>query len=419
MALLWSGLSFSALGDEFYAVALSWIAVQLLGSNAGYLVAVQAFVVLLAVLGIGRWADRWNRQRSMIGADLARAAILLVVVALWLTSGAPSVVQLTAAVLVLAVGEAVFEPALQSMMPSLVDDKTLLPAANSLLDATERSARLLGPGLVALLAGIVPLVHFLTFDAATFLVSALAVFCIRRLRPHDLVHAGMRREGLWQAIGRGVAAMRSQPGYVLATNGLLNGAWYAAFYLGVPLFIARYGVQGPGGSGIGAFGLVLSAYGCTNLAANMVLGSRTLPRQPQFQMFAGELFVGTGIIMMGLARFLPQAWLLPALAASAAFGAVGGPMQDIPVAVLRQTRLAPADIPAAMRVSMAASNGGKLLAMLLAPTLLLLVGVVPVIVACGFVLIGIGALGLVRYAAWVEPEGSGAPALPPAAAMPS
>ena len=108
VALLWGGLSLSALGDQLYAVAMTWIAVQVVGSNAGYLAALQSAVVLLAVLGIGRWADRWDHQRSMIGADLSRAAILLAVVIVWLATGGPSAAQLVAAIVVLAAGQAVF-----------------------------------------------------------------------------------------------------------------------------------------------------------------------------------------------------------------------------------------------------------------------------------------------------------------------
>ena len=37
VALLWGGLSLSALGDQLYAVALTWIAVGVFGANAGYL----------------------------------------------------------------------------------------------------------------------------------------------------------------------------------------------------------------------------------------------------------------------------------------------------------------------------------------------------------------------------------------------
>lgn len=64
MALLWGGLSLSAIGDQLYTVALTWIAVSVLGANAGYLTALQAGIVLLAVLGIGRWADRWDSRSS-------------------------------------------------------------------------------------------------------------------------------------------------------------------------------------------------------------------------------------------------------------------------------------------------------------------------------------------------------------------
>src|ERR1700733_16017487 len=94
MALLWSGLSLSAIGDQLYSVALTWIAVGVLGANAGYLTALQAGIVLLAVLGIGRWADRWDSRSSMIGADLCRAGVLLAVVLAWRTKGEVSGWQL-------------------------------------------------------------------------------------------------------------------------------------------------------------------------------------------------------------------------------------------------------------------------------------------------------------------------------------
>lgn len=398
VALLWGGLSLSALGDQLYTVAMTWIAVQVVGSNAGYLSALQSAVVLLAVLGIGRWADRWDHQRSMIGADLSRAAILLAVVIVWLATGGPSAAQLVAAIVVLAVGQAVFQPALQSVLPMLVADTALLPAANGLLDATDRSARLFGPGLVAMLAAMVPEVHFLTLDAASFLASAGAILLITRLRPSPPPRHPPNREAIWRGILRGCRAMAAHPllGYTLATGGLLNGVWFAAYYLGLPLIIARHGV------GLGAYGLVLSVYGCTNLAATMVFGSRTLSARPQFQMFGGNLLQGSGLVMLGLAGLLPETWVLPGLAAAAAFGAVGGPMKDIPLAVLRQTRLPPADMAAGMRAYMATSSAGTLLAMLLAPSAIGIAGATPVIVACGAAYLSVGATGLLLYVDWVE-----------------
>jgi hypothetical protein len=405
VALLWGGLSLSAVGDQLYAVALSWIAVSVFGAAGGYLTALQSGVVLVAALGIGRWADRWDAQGSLIGADLVRAVTLLALVAVWLGSGGPSALPLIAAVVILAAGQTVFQPALQVVLPRLVPDTALLPASNALMDATDRTARLLGPGLVAMLAGVLPTVHFLTLDAASFLFSAGAVVLIRRRR-RVVLNRPRRKESAWQSVARGARAMSAHPliGYVLRTTALVNGAWYTAMFLALPLLIEQHGLRGPGGTGLGAYGLVIAAYGCTNLLATLTLGGQAMPLRPQFQMFSGTMLVGAGTALMGVAALLPPGWALPAVAASAALGAAGGPMKDIPIAVLRQTRVAPADLGAGMRAYIAATNAGALVALLLAPFLLLRIGTVPVIMLCGVVMTATAAVGMARHRHWRETD---------------
>ena len=402
VALLWGGLAFSAVGDQLYAVALTWIAVGALGSNAGYLGALQAFIGLLAVLFIGVWADRWESLRAMITADLASAAVLLGVVATALVWGGPGVIGLACAIVVLALALAVFLPALQSVLSSVVEDTRLLPATNGLLDATRRIARLLGPGLVALLVTAIPVIHFLTLDAFTFLASAAAISLIRRRRTALPAPIRTAREPVWSGIVRGYRATAGHPllGYYLAMSGPLNGAWYAVFYLCLPLMIAQGGTETRGGSGLGAYGLILSAYGCGNLAGTVFLGGRTLPARPQFQMLAGNIQTGCGILLLAAANFLPAEWRLAGFALAAAFGAMGGPMQDIPTAVLRQTRLAPLDRAAAMRAYMAMVSLGILVAMLLTPAAVTLIGVTRLTIACGGVYLGVALLGLIRFAGW-------------------
>ena len=168
--------------------------------------------------------------------------------------------------------------------------------------------------------------------------------------------------------------------------------------------IASHQLAGTGGSGLESYGVVLSAYGCTNLAATVFFGSRMPSVRPQFQMFGGNLLQGAGLVLLGLASLLPLAWVVPGLAAAAALGAAGGPMNDIPSAVLRQTRLRPADRAAGMRAYMAAAAAGTLLAMLLAPGAIALAGSAPVVIACGAVYIGVGATGLIRHADWLEAQ---------------
>jgi MFS family permease len=390
--LLWGGLATSAVGDQLYAVALAWIGVSVFGARGGYLSALSSGCLLVTALAIGHWADRWDRRRTMIFADLSRAAVLAGLVVVWSADGAAPPLGLVIAVIVLGIGGACFQPALQAVLPGVVPEVRLLPAANALLDATDRIARLIGPGLVALLASLIPIKHFLTLDALTFMASAAAMFLVGRVATHR--DTGPRPPVL-ATITRGFRAMARQPllWYTLRTNAFWNGAWVCAFLFALPLLIARHGITGPGGSGMGAYGLVISAYGCTNLLATVVVGSRDLPKNPQRLVLAGKIINGTGTGLLAMAGLLPAYMALPALAAAAAIAAIGGPMGDIPVAVLRQTALPVADIPAAMRAYLVTSSAGALAALLLAPTLIQNFGLFAVMSGCGAVIMAAGLLG--------------------------
>ncbi|HTW29566.1 MAG TPA: MFS transporter [Acetobacteraceae bacterium] len=402
VALLWGALSLSALGDQLYTVALTWIAVQVFGAAAGYLNALGAACVLLTALLAGHWADGWEQRRAMIGADLVRAAVLAVVVAAWAAIGHPPATGLIIAVAVLAGGQAVFRPALQRLLPALTPDREMLPAANALFDATDRIARLLGPGLVGLLAAFLPAMHFLSLDAASFVLSAAALLAIGRLRALPaLRRAGVDGRGL-RGIGRGFAVLHRHRllGFCLWTGGVVIGTWFAAFFLALPLLIARHGIEGPGGSGLGAYGLVLSAYGCTNLLSNLAIGGRQLPAHPAPLIFTGTVVLGTGTLVVALAAALPvpPGWLLPALVLGAGVSAIGGPMEDIPLAVLRQTELPLGDVPAAMRAVLVVNNAGLLVAMAVAPPLLQMLPLGVVVAGCALAMIAVGVAGFIRFA---------------------
>lgn len=398
VALLWGGLSLSALGDQLYTVALSWIAVRSFGAAAGYLNALGVLALLLAALTIGRWSDHWEQRAAMIGADLLRAGMLCLLVLAWVATGAPSAPALALTVAVLGVGQAVFRPALQALLPVLValDD---LPAANALFDTTDRIARLIGPGVIGLLAGLLPVRHFFTLDAVSFALSAAAIALGARLRPVPPIRRAAPKPESRIGIAHGfeVVARHKLLRFVLLTSGFTNGAWFATLFLGLPLLIERAGITGPGGTGLGAFGLVISSYGCTNLAATLWIGNRAMPVRPGRQIFAGDALLGTGLVLLALAPVLwPRGWLLPGLCLGAAIAAPGGPMHDVPVAVLRQTELPRQDVPAAMRAFMVAGNLGILAAMLAAPLMFTALPLVPASALCGVMAVGVGLAGLLR-----------------------
>jgi hypothetical protein len=188
-------------------------------------------------------------------------------------------------------------------------------------------------------------------------------------------------------------------GYVLGSTFVINGAWFAAMFLGVPLAIEHLGVRGPGGSGLSAYGLVISAYGCTNLLATLVVGNLTLPMRPGLRMFSGNMTVGAGILLLGAAMALPMpaASRLPCLMAASGLAAIGGPMSDITIATLRQTLLAAADMAAAVRAYMVMNNLGLLVGMLLAPGLLRSVGIPGTTALCGAAILFTGMTGMLRH----------------------
>lgn len=396
VALLWGGLSLSAIGDQLYIVSVIWIAVGLLGAWAGYLPALGAAVVLATALFGGSWADGREPRAAMIGADLIRALVLVLAVLEWTLRGHIAALTLLGLTVVLAIGQAVFRPALQGMLAPLVGERDRLPAANALLDTTDRIARLLGPGLVALLAAWLPPRHFLSLDAASFFASAVALTLIGRLRPLPSLRRSGPRENLIASARRGFRALSSHPVLWLEVrvNGILNGAWYAIIFLGVPLALAQ---EGPAHGGLSAFGAVISAYGSTNLLATLLIGGRTMPANPGRQVFAGNLVLGLGLLVIALSAAAASPLRLVGFIAGACIGAVGGPMHDIPVAVLRQTKLPHRDVPAAMRAALVANNTGVLIAMTLVPLIYAVAPVWMVMTGCAAIIILIGLIGLVRF----------------------
>ncbi len=392
IAWLWGGLAFSAIGDQLFNVVLGWVAANTLGTDAGLLPAVQAAVMLATALLAGRVADAFSHRHAMIGSDLLRAFVLSSLVVAWLWVGDPPAWALIASVLSLAIGNALFRPALMAVVPSLAPN-AMLPATNALIDTTERIARLLGPGLIGVMAATLPLVHFVTIDVVTFAVSAGAVTLA--VRPEGEAHIPARMG--WRAgLSRGFVSVRRDRllGFVLAVTGVITGAWYTAYFIGLPLMLVQGGVSG----GIGAFGLVISAYGLTNLATTLIVGNLPMSRHPARIIFGGNLFLGSGIALLGLAGWvLPSPFLLAGLMGAALISAIGGPMQDITVATHRQTVLGVGDIAAGTRAFVVMNQLGLLVGLLVSPLLFAAFGVAPTVVLCGFAVLAISLSGLLAF----------------------
>lgn len=165
---LFAAQTVSRWGDTFNTVALAVLVFRLTGSGIGVAGVVVAEIVPVLILApvAGLVIDRLPRRRVLIAADLWRAAA-----ALALPLVADSVTGVYAVAVALSAGTVFFNPAAQSVVPSLVDDDELVAANSGLWSAAVTSQILLAPvaGLVVTALGPTP--AFL-LNAATFALSA-------------------------------------------------------------------------------------------------------------------------------------------------------------------------------------------------------------------------------------------------------
>jgi len=397
IASLWVGQVLAATGAEFYAVAVVWVAADLIGQDAGYLSALQAGGLLAGSLFGGVVTDRWRHGTTMIAADLARAALVLVlsVAGLFHAMSLPLLVAIAGSVSLIT---ASFDPSLQATLPSLASDPVLRHATNGLFDATKRMARIVGPSLIAVVNGILPTAQFFTVTAATFLLSALAVRAVTRRLPVEPVHraeAGVA--AILDSVVGGFRALRGHPVVIFGLlSGLIaNGTWAIGYLLGMVLYL-RQTSDDP----LTSYGLMMMAYGIGNMATNLILASMG-PGRPAVRLVISRIVFGVGILLLPLGH--GQVWLM----AVAGLAAINGPLGDLAMLHLLQTCFPPHRLAQVWRTSMCVAFAGMFLAYLAAPALFGLFGVGPTIVASGVasVLSGVAGLG---FFAWRRTAASAA-----------
>ncbi|QOR71727.1 MFS transporter [Ruania alkalisoli] len=177
---LWAGDAFGQLGAQLTSIALPVLAVQILTATEwqmGLLSAAGMAAFLLIGLPTGAWVDRMHKRRVLIGADLLRAIVLVVVVLAALTDHA-SMPLLYAAAFALGGATVFFDVAHQSYIPSLVGMDHVVEG-NSKLQATASAARMSGPAIGGNLLRWFTPGTVIGINAVGYLISAVFVWRIK------------------------------------------------------------------------------------------------------------------------------------------------------------------------------------------------------------------------------------------------
>lgn len=300
------GQGISALGDAVSFTALPLLVLLLTGSGLqmGIVGALQMLPDLLVGLPAGALADRWDRRRMMLLADLGRA-VLTALIPISFALGMPTMTVILLVTFPISALRVLFMAAYTGAVPNLVgrDD---LGRANSYFEAVFSFGFILGPAVAGILAATIGPAATLGLDAVSFLVSGLSLTLLRRsLRAED---TGPRDTHLLAEIWEGIR--------FVATHPVLRAviAYWSAISIGTAALIPAltYYITVDRGYSATVFGFTISAYGIGSLLGAL-LSSRLGRQRIGLRMVAGYLVTASIYIALALtdvvAAFLLAAFL--------------------------------------------------------------------------------------------------------------
>jgi MFS transporter, DHA3 family, macrolide efflux protein len=282
-------VSASELGDALQYIALMWFAFEA-GGPLGVLAVRLADSVPALVFGLhgGLVADRWDRRRVLIGADLVRAAVLIPVAVAGLAGQLP-LWGLVVAAFLLTSATSYFDPAYGALLPSLVERRNV-QQANGLVRATAEALSVGGWAVSAGLLAFLPVSVFFAVNALTFLVSAAVLAGVRTGGPGE-EHAGAGGLG---DLAAGFQAVRSRPFLAAAVVALglavtiAAGTWIA----GAPELVSENLDRAAGG-----FALVMTGYALGAIVAGAFLARRPVRRKAFGSLVAWSFYLPAYLVI--------------------------------------------------------------------------------------------------------------------------
>jgi MFS family permease len=202
LSLLVVGNSVSTLGSSIYLIVVVLLLKDL--TDSGLLLGLYQFLALLPAALLlpvsGALVDTLSRRAVVIGSDLFRGVVMLAMAALWLVPDLVSPVPLLLAAFLMGAGNALFVPAVQALIPELVEESRL-EQANGLRATTNQLSNLTGNALGGAAYTLLAAPVIFLLNGLSFLLSAVQEIGIRvppgrrKSPPHrNLLSAS--REGL-------------------------------------------------------------------------------------------------------------------------------------------------------------------------------------------------------------------------------
>jgi MFS family permease len=207
---LWAGGIVSSLGSWLLTLAVPVHVFLVTGSLAATGLTLASEYLPLLVLGpvAGALADRWDRRRLMIAANVFQAAV----VAAMLAGVAPGRYWVFYAALAAeSTGTVLAAPALRARTPEIVGTGPALSSANALNSLGAGAIRLLGGPLGGILLAILGIRILICADAASYLIAAGAVLLTSHPAARPRARAGAPFRAVARDLREGLSVLRAQP----------------------------------------------------------------------------------------------------------------------------------------------------------------------------------------------------------------
>ncbi len=294
-ALLWSSQLISQTGTWALLAALPFYVFQLTGSVVAtgtmFLVEVIPPILLGSVAGV--FVDRWDRRWTMIGANVVRGLLLLLLLAF---SSKEQIWVVYVVAFLESVVNLFFGPANNALLPQLVEEDELV-TANSLDALGENFARIIGPAIGGVLLASVGLAAVALIDVGSYLIGGLLIYFIKAPEvPRAPTDRSIRTE--WVEFWREwIAGLR-----LVLQHRPLSFAFLAVgvVFIGDAIFdvLLVVFVQDVMAEGAREFGWILTARGVGGVLGGLIV-ARVGPRlKPKNLMAYGMAGVGVILIIM-------------------------------------------------------------------------------------------------------------------------
>lgn len=321
-----SGLS--NLADGIFKVALPLVAVRY--TRAPSLIAglevVRSAPWLLFALQVGALADRWDRRRTMLAANIARG-LLVALPVIGVAAGFDSIWLLFIAAAGTGVAEVFYDTSSQSILPALVP-RARLSRANGRLYAVELGAQQFAAPPVGGFLVAAAATSAMLGPTALWLLAVAALWMVRgSYRP---VRASADRTTIRHDVKEGARFLWGNP--MLRVMAIMVGAANLTASASFPLLVL-YAVGD--GSTLGlddrGFGVLLLASAVGSLVA-------TVASEPLMRRLGRARTLTVSIVMMALFVGGPALTTTPAvLAVLLAVGGFGIMLWNIPTVSFRQS----------------------------------------------------------------------------------